>query len=60
MFLIVFAITVWEYRKEVSNSVFSCLLIIMSYFGNLHGVTKTKLKIRKAKKKRESSEDEEV
>ncbi len=59
MILIVFAITVWEYRKEVSNSILSISLIILSYSSNLIQAAKTRIRIRKAKVKRKSSEDEE-
>jgi Ca2+/H+ antiporter len=58
MFLIVFAITIWEYRKEISNSIFSCILIVLSYFSNLIYDAKTKMRINKARKKREAEGEE--
>ncbi len=58
MFLIVFAITIWQYRDPITNSIFSCLLIIMSYFSNLIYDAKTKMRIKKARKKREAEEEE--
>jgi len=60
MILIVFAITVWEFKDPITNSIFSCSLIILSYFGNLYRVTKTKMKVKKARIKRKLSENKEV
>ncbi len=58
MFLIVFAITIWQYRDPITNSIFSCLLIIMSYFSNLIYDAKTKMRIKKARKIREAEGEE--
>lgn len=52
MFLIVFAITIWEYREEISKSIFSVVLIILAFFSNLAYNAKTKMRIKKARKKR--------
>lgn len=60
MFLIVFAITIWQYRDPITNSIFSCLLIIMSYFSNLIYDAKTKMRIKKARKKREAEKEESI
>ena len=60
MFLIVFAITIWEYREEISKSIFSVILIILAFFSNLSYNAKTRMRIKKARKKRTAEKIKDV